>query len=129
MLGELAQGADFAELARRYSQDAATVDDGGEWGWVDEQDPFIDAALLEAARKMQIGEATGPLQVSLGYAVLRLDGKSRLEGKAYADVRDEIKRQLAMEQAISMQDLQQALLAKYGAKVLDPDLLKLDTSY
>ena len=126
VLEELENGADFGDLAVKYSLDGATADQGGELGWVDAQDPLQSAKLLNAADQLQVGEAAGPLQVDQGYAVLQLNGKKTLQGKPYADVREEIRRQLAMEQAKSMQDLQQALLIKYGAKVLDPRLVVPD---
>ena len=126
VLAELENGVDFDDAAKRYSLDGATADQGGELGWVDERDPFQSAKLLTAAGQLEVGEIAGPLQMDPGYAVLRLNGKKTLQGKAYEDVRDEIRRQLAMEQARPMQELQRALLDKYGAKVLDPGLIVPD---
>jgi len=122
VLEELEHGADFGDLAERHSLDGATADQGGQLGWVDERDPFQNAKLLAAASRLEVGETAGPLQTDLGYAVLQLNGRKTLQGKAYEDVREEIRRQLAMEQAVSMQELQRSLLVKYGAKVLDPRL-------
>lgn len=122
MLGDLENGADFADLAKRYSLDGVTADQGGQLGWVDKRDPFQDAKLLAAAGRLEVGEIAGPIQTDLGYAIVQLNGKKTLQGKAYEDVHEEIRRGLAMAQAQSMQDLQRSLLAKYGAKVLDPQL-------
>jgi|GEM_PF-1281654 len=126
VLGDLEKGADFSELAVQYSLDGATADEGGQLGWVDEGDPLQNAKLLAAAGELKAGEIAGPIQTDLGYAVLQMNGKKTLQGKAYDDVHEEIRRELAMAQAQSMQDLQRSLLAKYGAKVLDPRLVLPD---
>jgi hypothetical protein len=49
-----------------------------------------------------------------------------IQGQAYEDVRQDILQQLKLEQAKPMHDLEQSLLAKYGAKVLDPRLKSAD---
>lgn len=126
VLGDLEKGADFSELAKQYSLDGVTADEGGQLGWVDERDPFQNAKLLAAAAELEVGEIAGPIETDLGYAVLQMNGKKTLQGKAYEDVHEEIGRQLAMAQAKSMQDLQRSLLVKYGAKVLDPRLVLPD---
>jgi foldase protein PrsA len=118
----LKAGADFGELARRHSIDDATAEQGGDLGWVERTEPFIDEALLAAAENMRVGEAVGPIQTGQGYALLLLRGKKSTPGKNYEDVRDEIRLQLAMERAQSIQQLQRSLLDKYGARVLDPKL-------
>lgn len=126
VLGDLENGADFGDLAARYSLDGVTAEQGGQLGWVDEDDPFQNAKVLTAAGKLEVGEIAGPIQTDLGYAILQLNGKKTLQGKAYDDVHEEIRRGLAMAQAQSMQDLQRTLLAKYDAKVLDPRLVLSD---
>lgn len=122
VLGKLEAGADFAELAGQYSIDDMTADSGGNLGWVDETDPLQNAKLIAAASRIQVGEAAGPIQTDQGYVVLMLNGRKIAEGKDYESVKDEIARQLALEKAPSMHDLEQSLLAKYQARTLDPKL-------
>ncbi|WP_276357763.1 peptidyl-prolyl cis-trans isomerase [Cohnella caldifontis] len=126
VLGALEEGTDFASLASQYSTDGATSDHGGEIGWVDEEDPFQDPKLLSAAGQLKVGEVAGPLYIDSGYVVLELKGVQTVQGQAYEDVRDEILQQLKLEQAKPMHDLEQSLLSKYGAKVLDPRLKSAD---
>jgi foldase protein PrsA len=126
VLSDLENGADFAALAAEYSTDGATSGHGGELGWIDEQDPFQDPKILSAAGQLKVGEVAGPLYIDAGYAVLELKGVQTVQGRAFEEVRDDILQQLKLEQAKPMRDLEQSLLAKYGAKVFDPRLKSAD---
>src|SRR5690606_15924917 len=94
LLAELEKGADFGELAVQYSLDGVTADQGGQLGSVDEGDPLQNAKVLTAAGELGVGEIAGPIQTDLGYAVLQLNGKKTLKGKAFDDVHEEIRRGL-----------------------------------
>lgn len=122
VLGRLESGKDFGELAGEFSMDESTADADGDLGWIEENDPFHDAKVLSAAGQLRIGEAAGPLRMESGYAVVQLNGKKTIEGRELSAVREEIRRILAMERAVPMKQLEKSLLAKYGAKVLDPKL-------
>lgn len=122
VLSQLAGGADFGAMARQYSLDEFTADEGGELGWVEDQDPFLEPELLEAAGAMEVGDMTGPIATDRGYVILQLSGRSVVEPKAPEDAREEVRRLLALGKAPSMQNFEQSLLEKYGATVKDPAL-------
>ncbi len=122
LLVQLAAGEDFAELARQYSIDEFTADEGGELGWVEEQDPFEAHEVLEAVSSMQVGETTGPIQTDQGYVVVRLDGRSESQTMSEEDMRKAIQHQVALGKAVSLRDLEQSLLTKYNADVKEPSL-------
>src|SRR5574341_1594515 len=65
---------DFAALAKKYSEDKATRDNGGDLGWV-EAGSFIPA-FDQTLRKMQPGEISEPLRSSYGWHLLKLWQKS-----------------------------------------------------
>jgi len=122
VMRELESGADFAVLAARYSIDELTAAEGGNLGWIEEGDPFYDARLLEAAAELETGEATGPLELDEGYAVIRLLGVKIIRERPLEAVREEIRMCLALEQAVPLRELERQLLDKYGAQVFDPRL-------
>jgi foldase protein PrsA len=122
VLAQLEQGADFDTLASRCSVDDLTADSGGYLGWVDDNDSFQDPRVLQAAAGLNVGETAGPVRTDAGYAVVRLKGSKTTAGQPLSVVREDIRRQLAMEQAIPVRELEQQLLTKYGAQVLDPRL-------
>jgi len=67
---QLLHGADFAALAKRYSEDPHR-DDGGAMGWSASGEllPELDAALFQ----LPVGELSMPIQTRLGFHVLRVE--------------------------------------------------------
>lgn len=68
---ELEQGADFSELARKYSQDSGSATDGGDLGWValgEMVKPF-EQALFD----MDKGSVSDIVETQFGYHLIRLD--------------------------------------------------------
>lgn len=122
LLSQLKGGAAFAALAEQYSLDEFTAEDGGSLGWVDGQDPFIDPEVLRAASEMSVGTITGPIAVDSGYVILELNGRSVEEPRPIEDIRTAVRRELALGKAEPARVLEQALLTKYGAEVLDESL-------
>lgn len=68
---ELDQGADFAELAKKYSQDTGSAAQGGDLGWVaigEMVKPF-EQALFD----MKKGSVSGIVETQFGYHLIKLD--------------------------------------------------------
>ncbi|WP_372633204.1 peptidylprolyl isomerase [Cohnella sp.] len=122
LLDKLGQGDDFAELARTHSIDEFTADQGGDAGWIESNDPFEAAAVLEQAARMQVGDITGPVRTDQGYAIVRLDGVSEVQTRTEEDIRLEAKKLIALGKAVPVGDMEQALLDKYGAVIVDQAL-------
>jgi foldase protein PrsA len=66
----LQEGADFAALAREYSQDAATKDNGGDLGWFPRG--LVAAEFESAAFALQPGQVSGVVQLGEGYHILQV---------------------------------------------------------
>ena len=65
-------GANFAALARQYSQDPGSASQGGDLGWNDRKawvKPFADAAF-----SMKVGQIVGPVKTQFGYHIIKLVG-------------------------------------------------------
>jgi peptidyl-prolyl cis-trans isomerase D len=65
-------GEDFSKLAKEFSQDTGSAQQGGDLGWSERKvwvAPFADAAF-----SMTEGEIRGPVKTQFGYHVLKLDG-------------------------------------------------------
>jgi parvulin-like peptidyl-prolyl isomerase len=70
---ELQTGADFAEVARRYS-DGLNAADGGSWGWVTKgsvRERFEPA--VEALYKLNAGQDNGIIEAEDGFFLVRCD--------------------------------------------------------
>lgn len=122
ILKRLEQGEDFASLAESLSTDEYTSDEGGDMGWIDADDPLTDPALLDAASDLEVGQTAGPVKTDSGYEIVKLTGRNVTSGMSEDAAKREARRQLALDKAAPMADLEQSLLEKYAAKVLDPSL-------
>lgn len=84
---ELVKGADFADLALRYS-DGPEATKGGSLGFVRQGEllPPIERALAT----LEVGKITEPIEAPLGLHIIRLDEKSPTGIRPFAEVRTEI---------------------------------------
>ncbi len=122
LLSQLEGGAAFGAVAERYSIDEFTGENGGELGWVDDQDPFTDPEILKQAAKMEVGQITGPIETASGYVILALNGYRVEEPRGAEEIRKAVRREVALGKAEPMKLLEQSLLEKYHAQVLDASL-------
>jgi foldase protein PrsA len=122
LLSQLVKGEDFGVLARMYSIDEFSADEGGDLGWVEDNDPFEAEGVLQEAAGMKVGEVKGPIQTEQGYVLVKLNGRSVEKTRSDAAIRMEARRQIALGKAVSMKNLEQALLEKYHATVTKPSL-------
>ena len=68
---ELKQGADFAALAKKYSQDPGSAEKGGDLDWVamgEMVKPFEQALF-----SMEKGSVSGVVETQFGYHIIKLD--------------------------------------------------------
>jgi peptidyl-prolyl cis-trans isomerase D len=65
-------GEDFSKLAKEFSQDTGSAQQGGDLGW-SERKVWV-AAFADAAFSMKEGEIRGPVKTQFGYHLLKLDG-------------------------------------------------------
>ncbi|MBU2873322.1 peptidylprolyl isomerase [Marinobacter salexigens] len=68
---QLKDGADFAVLARQYSDDPVSGSDGGNLGWVSpgQMVPAFEQAMQEAS----VGEYKGPFRSQFGWHILQVE--------------------------------------------------------
>ncbi|WP_243292556.1 peptidyl-prolyl cis-trans isomerase [Bacillus sp. FJAT-47783] len=99
ILKELDEGSSFEALAAERSIDEITAANGGDLGYVSENsNNYTPKKYVEEAGKLKKGEWSNAIQIDDQYAIILLHEK--LDGVAYRyeDVRDQIRRQLALEQ-------------------------------
>lgn len=84
--GRARAGEDFAALARQFSKDSDSAQNGGDFGWVGPTpaSPFDEAALKLAAP----GEVSDPVQTPSGWNVIKLLGKGRPYEAAIDQIRE-----------------------------------------
>ncbi|MFH1941051.1 MAG: peptidylprolyl isomerase [bacterium] len=78
-------GEDFSELAKEYSQDVSTKDQGGDLGWLPLQDLQIQEFKI-ATDTLDVGQISLPFQTQFGYHLVKVEGKS--EARPYSLEKD-----------------------------------------
>ncbi|HHY33594.1 MAG TPA: foldase [Firmicutes bacterium] len=121
---ELANGADFAELAKTKSEDTATKDKGGDLGYF--QKGAMDPAFEKAAFALKVGETSGPVKSSFGYHIIRVEDRKPERIPPLEEVRDKIVKQLKRDKAkptsTVMSELRDAAQIKINDKALQDAL-------
>jgi len=95
ILKELQNGADFAQLAKKYSIDKATAEKGGELGFFTRKDvvkPFSDVAF-----SLKPGQLSPVVKTPFGYHIIQVEEVKPAKQKSFDEVKNEIKSQLLQE--------------------------------
>jgi peptidyl-prolyl cis-trans isomerase D len=88
LLAQIRKGADFADVAKKNSDDSGSAAQGGDLGFADASayvKPFADALF-----KLKPGELSEPVRTEYGYHIIRLDELHPAHAKTLADSRAEI---------------------------------------
>jgi peptidyl-prolyl cis-trans isomerase SurA len=67
------EGADFAALARRFSEDPSSKDLGGDVGWFRPGNMLTEFEAAAYSPLIRPGELTGPVLTAYGYHIIRLE--------------------------------------------------------
>jgi foldase protein PrsA len=95
---ELKQGSNFQALAMEQSIDESTANQGGDLGFVSEEDERVPQAVLNEAKKLKPGNWSKPVETKNGYTIVFLHEKVPGKNFSYKEVKDQIRRQIALEQ-------------------------------
>jgi len=116
---EAAQGKDFAQLAKKYSEDPGTKDRGGEIGFISKG--MVVPEFEQAAFSMKAGEISSVIQTPYGFHILKADEIQEASTQPMEKVKDQIevllKNRQARELAYDMAD--QAFARASKDKTLD----------
>ncbi|SFM20316.1 SurA N-terminal domain-containing protein [Marinobacter zhejiangensis] len=94
---KLADGEDFAELAKTYSADIASAQMGGDVGFVGRG--MFDEAYEEAMFALSVDEVSGPVRSSFGTHFIKLLDVRKSDVPSLAEMEELIRSELALEQA------------------------------
>jgi peptidyl-prolyl cis-trans isomerase D len=90
-------GEDFAKLAKEFSQDPGSAQQGGDLGWSERKvwvAPFADAAY-----SMKVDEIRGPVKTQFGYHILKLDGIRPATVKTFEQSKPELETEYRRNEA------------------------------
>ena len=115
ILKQLKSGANFDELAKKYSEDPGSAKQGGSLGWIGKGRTVPE--FEKAAFSQPIGQIGGLVKSNYGFHIIRVDARQDAHMKTLDDVKNEIDpilkqqkaQQIAQKQA---DDLLQAAKSK-----------------
>ncbi len=96
ILEKIKNGADFAKMAKKYSQGPSATR-GGDIGWIKKGDtvkPFEDLAF-----SLKKGEVGGPVKTIFGYHLIKVEDIKKAHYQSLNEVKDKIRDILAREKA------------------------------
>lgn len=118
LLKQVKSGANFEELAKKYSEDSGSAKNGGSLGWVGRGQTVPE--FEKVAFSLPKGQISGVVKSSYGFHIIRVDDKHDAELKPLDEVKSEIepilKRQRAQQIA---QDEAQKILNQAQKQGLD----------
>jgi parvulin-like peptidyl-prolyl isomerase len=109
-------GEDFAELAKKYSEDPGSKDNGGlyeDFGRGQMVKPFEDASFT-----VPVGEISGIVETTFGYHIIKVVDRKK-ETRPFEEARAELESRLAQgKQGTAVQDYVDGLKAKAKFKLI-----------
>src|SRR5205807_3130748 len=119
ILKQARAGADFAELAKKYSEDEASAKQGGDLDYFGKGKmvPEFD----QAAFSMEPGTISDLVKTQYGYHIIKLVDKKNATTRPLAEVRQQLTDQLAYERAQAQAAELAASLEKQISKAADLD--------
>ncbi len=88
----VAPGADFAALAKQYSDDPGSKDSGGDLGWLARGRTVKE--FEDAAFSLKPGEISEPVKSQFGYHTLKLEGKKPGGIRPLSEAREQVRQKL-----------------------------------
>jgi peptidyl-prolyl cis-trans isomerase SurA len=101
VLGKLAGGGEFEQVARLYSEDS-TKDNGGDWGWI--QRNTLAAPLEKFAFNMPVGRISNIIDYAGNYYILKVEDKRGGTTRSLAEARGDIEKKLIQDEAQQIQE-------------------------
>jgi peptidyl-prolyl cis-trans isomerase D len=114
ILKQIQGGANFAELAQKYSDDPGSKDQGGELGFVNKNAPMVPE-FLHAIFTQKVGEAE-VVKSQYGYHIIQVEERQPAHSESLSDVQSTIQATLMRQHAAQAETSYAQLLASEALK-------------
>ena len=96
LAARIAAGEDFAELAKEFSQDAGSAEEGGDLGWI--EPGFMVQAFEDGLYALFMeNPVSEPVQTGFGWHIIYLRDIRPAEGMTFTEARDSLVREYTTE--------------------------------
>jgi peptidyl-prolyl cis-trans isomerase D len=114
VLKQVQAGGNFAELAKKYSEDPGSKDQGGELPLI--PTAGLDPAYAKAAMALNPGQTSGLVKSAFGYHIIQTEQKQAAGVKPLAEVKDSISQVLTQQKQGAAEQEFAATLANEAKK-------------
>jgi peptidyl-prolyl cis-trans isomerase D len=97
ILSQVKKGANFEDLAKKYSEDPGTKDKGGDLGWIIQGQTV--AEFEKAAFSLPKGSISDLVKTQYGFHILKIMDKESAHTKPFDEVKDSIRTPLLLSEA------------------------------
>jgi peptidyl-prolyl cis-trans isomerase D len=116
---QLKAGGNFADLAKKYSEDKESAQNGGSLGWI-QRGRFPSPDVEKAAFSLPKGGTSDVINAGYGFDIIHIDDKQDAHVKTLDEVKDQITSELKQQKAAQAADnLANALIAQAKSAGLD----------
>lgn len=109
ILKQLQHGGNFAELAKKNSEDPGSAEKGGELGWIVHGQTVPN--FEKTAFSLKPGELSGIIDTEYGYHIIQAEEKQEARTQSFDDVKGQIL--LEMKKQIAADNLRKAIEAAH----------------
>ncbi len=102
ILKQVQSGGNFAELAKKYSEDPGSKDNGGSLGWIQRGQTVPE--FEQAAFSLPKGGTSGLVRSTFGFHIIHVDDKQEAHIKPLEEVKAQIEPQIVADKAASRTD-------------------------
>jgi peptidyl-prolyl cis-trans isomerase D len=88
ILNQLHHGADFADLAKKNSEDPGSAEKGGELGWIVKGQTVPN--FEKTAFSLKPGEMSGVIETEYGYHILQVEDKQAAHTQSFEEVKPQL---------------------------------------
>ena len=114
ILKQIKAGGNFSDLAKKYSEDPGSKDQGGELPMI--ATSSLDPAYAQAAMALNPGQTSGLVRSSFGYHIIQTEAKDSAHVKPLAEVKSSILEQLQSQKSAAAAQAYAAQLASEAKK-------------
>jgi foldase protein PrsA len=116
ILKQIQGGADFSAMAKKYSIDTASAQQGGDLGWP--TTPYVPQFQAAVDKLTKVGQLSPLTKSPYGYHIIKLEAVRAAKQKTLAEVSATIKAQLVQQQlAVAYQKFVAGLRKKYAKQI------------